>query len=135
MSYQLVIKRFFPSQPTPKHKLLLLCSPDGVVSPCSVRWFKVMIQSITQSALSYPPPHTKSDTQAREQGRMVRCIPSNLIDIQAPLRPPAENFARCYNYFSNLEFMRMFYCSVVSYRLLIYRLGIFQPAGHFFSEI
>ena len=64
-----------------------------------------------------------------ELGRMAGCIPSNLIDIQAPLRTPAENFARCYNYFSNLEFMRMFYCSVIS-RLLIYRQGSFNPSGH-----
>ena len=70
-----------------------------------------------------------AQSQGGEQGRMARCIPSNLIDIQTPLRTPAENFARCYNYFSNLEFMRMFYCSVIS-RLLIYRQASFNPSGH-----
>ena len=72
-----------------------------------------MIHSIYNLPCHSAPPHKECREREREREgwQDLGCIPSNLIDIQALLRPPADNFAGCYNYFSNLDFMMMFHCS------------------------
>ena len=105
-----------------------VCWCCGIVG---VRWCAVVWSHDTlniQSALSYHA--TTQGVQRGEGWRDLGCIPSRLIDIPAPVRHPAGNFAGCYNYFSNLDFMMMFYCSDKSCTFHLKTWNFKSPINH-----
>ena len=92
------------------------------------RWFKVMIQSIYNLPCHSAPPHREyREVEGRKD---LGCIPFNLIDIQAPLRSPTDKFAGCSNYFSNLDFMMMFYCGDKSQTFHLQTRNFKSPIKH-----